>query len=514
MSQNLEMVKAVFSGISQRKVAESFKVSRNTLALLLSHSKASGWTCLEDLIPLDEETFTQGLSKEKEPFNPSGKFRMPDYEYVHRELAKPHVTLKLLWEEYVSTCRASNEMFYMETSFRNYYHKFAKIHKATIRLEHKPGYAMEVDWAGSKITFYDEDKNAFCKASLFLCCLPCSGLFYVEAFRDEKLASWITGHVHAFNYFGGVGKTLVPDNLRAAVQKANSFEPQINRSYHELAEYYGCIVLPARVRKSNDKASVENAVRQASRRIVAKLRNAQILSFQDLQERVAAALEDIVHCPNERSNESLWDTYLEEEKPYMLSLPSSPYVFAIWKEGKLQFDCHVAFDHHFYSAPYQYLGEELQVRATNTSVDLFYHGKSIATHNRLWGKKKYSTIEAHMPPDKLFFSNLDEGKLKAMAKKIGPNTYEVCTRILEDCIIIEQGYRSTLGLINLQKKYSGDRLESACIRALSGQSKLSYGLVKMILEKNLDQDPSAPSKPETAAEGFRRGAQHWRKDDE
>ena len=509
MSQNLEMVRAVYSGISQRQVAKSYKISRNTLALLLAHSKRCGWTCLEDLASLDEQAFSDELDCQTAP-EPNGKYRMPDYEYVHRELARPHVTLKLLWEEYVTTCKQANKLYYMETNFRKYYHQFARIHKATIRLEYKPGYVAEVDWAGSKISFFDEDENNFVKAHVFICCLPCSGLFYAEAFRDEKLASWITGHVHAFTYFGGVCKTLTPDNLRTGIQNSDRYEPVINRTYQELAEYYGSVVLPARVRKSNDKASVENAVRQASRRIIATLRNVQILSFQDLQERVADALAAIVHKRNEQTGESLWDAYVEEEKPYMLPLPATPYVLASWKDAVVQFDCHLAFDKHFYSAPYQYLGEILQVRATNTSVELFYHGEAVAKHKRLWAKKKHSTEEEHMPPNKLFYSSLDAGKLSAMAKKIGPYTHEICTQILENCVIVEQGYKSVLGLINLQKKHAPERMESVCLYVLNAKTKPSYSLVKTVLEKGLDESPEPTTlKAEPLANGFRRGAQYW-----
>lgn len=212
-------------------------------------SKAQGWLTLEDLSHLDNATFSKALEK---PTSPSRDvtFKMPDYEYVHAELAKPNVTLKLLWEEYVYECRNSGERFYMETQFRHYYHKFARVHKATIRLEHKPALSLEVDWAGTKIAFFDSETGKMSEASLFVSVLTCSQLIYAEPFRDEKLPSWIAGHVHAFQYFGGVPKTLVPDNLKAGVQRPNFYEPDLNKTYQEkMATYYGTVILPARVRK-------------------------------------------------------------------------------------------------------------------------------------------------------------------------------------------------------------------------------------------------------------------------
>ena len=237
MTDNLTIVRAVYSGLSQRQAAATHHVSRNTVALLLRHAKTQGWLTLEDLSHLDNAAFSKALVK---PTGPSRDvtFKMPDYEYVHAELAKPHVTLKLLWEEYVDNCRASGDRFYMETQFRRYYHQFARVHKATIRLEHKPALSLEVDWAGTKIAYFDADAGQMSEASLFVSVLPCSQLIYAEPFRDEKLPSWITGHVHAFQYFSGVPKTLVPDNLKAGVRRPNFFAPDISGNGYLLWNRY------------------------------------------------------------------------------------------------------------------------------------------------------------------------------------------------------------------------------------------------------------------------------------
>ena len=251
MNNYLTIVRAVYSGLSQRQVAATHHVSRNTVSLLVRHAKSQGWLTLEDINNLDNATFSKALAKPTGPPR-DVTFKMPDYEQVHAELAKPHVTLKLLWEEYAQRCRENGDRFYMETQFRRYYHKFAKVHKATIRLEHKPALSMEVDWAGTKIAFYDAETEKMSQASLFVCVLPCSQLIYVEPFRNEKLPSWISGHINAFQYFGGVPKTLVPDNLKAGVRRSNFYEPDLNRTYQEMAAYYNAVILPARVRKPKD----------------------------------------------------------------------------------------------------------------------------------------------------------------------------------------------------------------------------------------------------------------------
>jgi len=342
----------VYNGLSQRQVAATHQVSRNTVALLVRHARSQGWLTLADLVSLDNSAFSTALEKVSTPSRDT-TFKMPDFEIVHRELAKPHVTLKLLWEEYVELCRQSGDRFYMETQFRSHYHQFARVHKATIRLEHKPALSLEVDWAGTKIAYFDTDAGKMAEASLFVSVLPCSQLIYVEPFRDEKLPAWIAGHVHAFNYLGGIPKTLVPDNLKAGIRHPNFFEPDLNRTYQEMAAYYGTCILPARVARPRDKSSVENSVLIASRKILAKLRNAQILSFVDLQQRISLVLEQVNESILTGKSESRWTSYLAEEKDFMLSLPDYPYELAQWGRAKVQPNCHIAHDRKFYSVPFE-----------------------------------------------------------------------------------------------------------------------------------------------------------------
>lgn len=511
MTDNLTIVRAVYSGQSQRQVAVTHRVSRNTVALLVQNAKAQGWLTLEDLSALDNVAFSQMLEKQKGPTRDVA-FKMPDFELVHRELAKPHVTLKLLWQEYVTECRKSVAHFYMETQFRQYYHKFARVHKATIRLEHKPALSLEVDWAGTKIAFYDAEIGKMAQASLFVSVLPCSQLIFTEAFRDEKMPSWIMGHVHAFQYFNGVPKTLVPDNLKSGVKHPDFYEPELNKTYQELAAYYGTVILPARVRKPKDKASAENGVLISSRQIIARLRNVQILSFPDLQEHIRFALDEVNTAPLSGKSESRWTSYLAEEKDYMLSLPESPYELAQWGSAKVQPNCHIAFDRKFYSVPFEYLGEQADIRATQHTVEIFYHHNRIASHKRLWGKKNYATIQEHMPPDKVFFADWNRDRFLSWAEKSGQATRLVVLSILERAIIEQQAYRSCFGLLNLQNKYSDLRLERACKLILSRTESPTYQQVKNILEKNMDI-PEPPKTTEPAASqpkrGFQRGAGYF-----
>lgn len=142
-SNYLQALRAIFSGISQRKTAKLYRVSRDTLSILVRYAKQQGWSKTEDLEHLTEEDFVGILSADNILGSKRDQsFTLPDYEYVHRELAKKHVTLTLLWEEYVDQCLREGSRYYKETRFRQYYHQFAKTKKCTIRLEHKPGLSL------------------------------------------------------------------------------------------------------------------------------------------------------------------------------------------------------------------------------------------------------------------------------------------------------------------------------------------------------------------------------------
>ncbi len=505
MTDYLTIVRAVYSGLSQRQAAATHRVSRNTVSLLVRHAKTQGWLTLEDLSELDNAAFSAALTKPSGPVR-DDTFKMPDFDTVHRELAKPNVTLKLFWEEYVEQCQASGDRFYMETQFRGYYHRFARVHNATIRLQHKPALSLEVDWAGTKVAFFDVEADKMAEASLFVAVLPCSQLMYAEPFRDEKQPSWIAGHVHAFEYFGGVPKTLVPDNLKTGVSRADFYDPHLNKTYQEMADYYGTVILPARVRKPKDKPSGENSVLIASRRILARLRNTQILCFADLQELIRDGLERVNEAPLTGKSENRWSSYLAEEKDYMLPLPASPYELAQWSKAKVQPNCHIAFQRKFYSVPFEYLGEQVDVRATQSAVEVFYHHQRIASHKRLWGRTDYATIQEHMPPDKTFFVDWNRDRFLSWADTIGPATRQVVEGILDRAVIEQQAYRSCFGVLNLRDKYGPQRLERASSFILQRSSASTYQQLKNTLEKDMDV-PELPSPKEPTRKNVRRGFQ-------
>lgn len=261
MTKYREILRLYSQGVSQRGIASSCRCSRNTISKVLERAGEQGisWPFEKDMTDVDLQEL---LFPEK---NIQSNRKLPDCAYIHKEMAKSGVTLSLLWHEYCEQCRLSGEIPLMYSQFCRYYRKFANTTKATMRIKRKPGEMMEVDWAGKTAFITDNVTGEPIPAYIFVAVLSCSQYAYVEAFLTMNMESWINAHVNTFNYFGGVTRILVPDNLKTSVDKVSRPDPKINKTYHEMAEHYGTAVIPARVRHPKDKPNAEGAVGIISR---------------------------------------------------------------------------------------------------------------------------------------------------------------------------------------------------------------------------------------------------------
>jgi transposase len=278
MTNYREILRLNSLGIYKQDIAKACGCSRNTVASVLKKAgeKGIGWEAAEGLTnnELAERLFP---GNQTQPV-----YKMPDWEYIHREMAKSGVTLSLLWAEYCEQCRASGEIPYKTTQFNKYYGEYVQKTKATMHITHKPGEIMEVDWAGKTACIRNTDTGEPIKAYIFVAVLPYSGYTYVEAFLSQDQEAWISAHVNAYGYFGGVTRILVPDNLKTGIIKHTRQETVVNKAYQELAEHYRTAVIPARVRSPKDKATVEGSVGIISTWIIAAVRNQQFLSLWEL----------------------------------------------------------------------------------------------------------------------------------------------------------------------------------------------------------------------------------------
>lgn len=440
---------------------------------------------------------------------PDGGYKAPDYEYLHRELAKSGVTLRLLWNEYCENCYLGDDVPYMYTQFCLHYREWAERTKATMRIHHKPGEKIEVDWAGQTMALRDNLTGGEIKVYIFVAVLPCSGYVYVEGFVSQDLGSWISAHVNTFQYFGGATRMLVPDNLKTGVNKTDWYTPAINRTYQEMSEHYGTAVIPARVRKPKDKPSVEGAVGVASTWILAALRKRQFFSLAELNGAIWEKLEAFNAMPFQKKQGCRLDAFLEE-RDYLLPLPREPYELAQWKVATVQFNYHVAVLKRYYSVPHEHIKQKVDVRITRNVVEIFYGGNRIASHVRLYGRDgQYSTVTDHMPPNHQKFLEWDGDRFRKWATSIGESTRQVVDGILTSYKVEQQGYRSCMGLLKLADKYSVVRLEAACKRALSYTPGPGYKSIQSILSTGSDKISDEPRPDSSSDFGFTRGAAYY-----
>lgn len=505
MTNYREILRLQSLGLNKTEIAASLHCARNTVTTTLQKAEAKGlkW-------PLPEGMSDKQLADLLFPGSP-GKpvYKMPDYAYVHREMQKSGVTLNLLWLEYCDQCRAAGEIPYQSTQFNKYYGDYLNKANATMHLSHKPGEIMQVDWAGDTASVIDTDTGEVIPAYVFVATLPYSGYSYVEAFFSMNQECWTAAHVNAYRYFGGVTRMIQCDNLKTGVEKHGKEEIILNRSYQELAEHYSTAIVPARVRAPKDKAAVEGTVGIISTFILAALRNRQFLSLPELNESIWERLEAFNNKPFQKKNGSRASIFAEE-KPFLRSLPPHPFELATWKIATVGPNYHISVERMNYSVPFEYIKQKVDVRLTRTAVEVFFHGNRICSHPRLYGRfNQYSTIQEHMPPDHQKYIQWNGERFIRWTGKIGGSTECAVRAILSSYKVEQQGYKSCMGLLKLADKYSPERLENACKRALEFTPRPSLKNVQAILASGQDRLPSEPEPAASSQYGFTRGAEYY-----
>jgi transposase len=320
-----------------------------------------------------------------------------------------------------------------------------------------------------------------------------SSYLFVEALRSQELVHWIAAHEHAFEFFGGVPRIVVPDNLRSAVTKAHRYEPDLNATYQEMAAHYGVVVIPARPHRPRDKAKVEAGVQLCERWIIARLRRQRFTSLAELNEAIMHLVAQLNMRPFKKMDGSRASVFDEIDRPALGPLPTARYELATWKQAKVSIDYHVEVDRRYYSVPYGLVGTLVDVRATPATIEVFSKHRRVASHQRSYGVA-HVTDPAHMPSSHRRYAQWTPGRIVRWAAATGPSTAQFVEGLMAARPHPEQGFRSALGVMRLTKQFGPQRLEAACARACSIES-FSYKSVASILKHGLDQQPLAPPAP-------------------
>ncbi len=478
--------------LSIRQIARSLSVAYSSVSDLLHRAQAAGFTW-----PVPAEMDDGDLERVLYRGN-QGRPRSrpePDWQWIDTELRHKGVTLELLWLEYKRTQPDG----YQYAQFCVHYRRWRQRIDVVLRQPYRAGEKLFVDYAGQTLPIVDGRTGEIRHAQLFVAVLGTSNYTYAEAQWAQDLPSWIGGHCRALAFFGGVPELVVSDNLKAGVQHPCWYEPDLNPTYADWAAHYGTIVLPARPRHPRDRAKVEVGVQVVERWILAVLRHHTFTSLAEANAAIRELLDRLNARPFKKRDGSRRLLFEALDHPALRPLPATPYEFAQWKQAKVNIDHHVAVEANYYSVPYQLIREEVDIRLTAHTVEIFRKGRRVASHARGTGRGHYQTDPAHRPRAHQRYLDWAPSRLIRWATTVGPHTAALVEAILQEKPHPEQGYRACLGILRLGKYYPRERVEAAAARAL-GVRAHSYRSLKSILEHGLDQltldlQPDAPPAP-------------------
>lgn len=469
-------------GLSDREIARSCQVSRSTVADYLMKAKAAGANWPEAAALTEAQLEERLYPPQRLPL--SVQRPTPDCEYIYNQLRsyrKVNLTLIQLWIEY----KANHPDGFQYTQFCEYYRRWRSKLDYCMHQEHRAGEKVFIDYSDG-LSIVDPSTGELIPTQLFLAVWGASNYTYAEATLSQTLPDWIGAHGRALEYFGCVPRLLIPDNLKSGVSKACTYEPEVNPTYTDMAEHYGCAVLPARPHRPRDKAKVEVGVLIAKRWILAVLRQRTFYSPAELNAAIRQLLERLNSRSLRRLKQSRRELFEAIDRPNALPLPPGPYEYAEWCKARVNIDYHIEVDSHYYSVPFQLLRERLDVRLTATTVEAFHKGERVVAHARSYVRGRYTTLLEHMPPEHRSYAEWSPARFIQWANKIGAATARLVEKILTTRPYPEQGYRACLGIINLGRRYEPARVEAAAQRALQFNA-CSYRSMKAILSSGLDR---------------------------
>jgi transposase len=478
-------------GMSRRLVGGATGIGKTAVGEYVRRAAVAGlgW-------PIPDEIDDAELERRLFPPPDARSFRSrtePDWSYNHAELKRRGVTLALLWQEY----RAEETQGCSYSWFCERYSDWRNCISPTMRQTHLAGEKLFVDWAGDTMPVFDPTTGEEYCAHIFIAALGASNYTYAEARWTETLPDWIGAHVNAFAAIGGVSKVLVPDNLKAGITKPSRYEPGINRTYQDLADHYGCVVLPARVMKPRDKAKAEVAVQIVQRFVLARLRNRRFFALAELNSAIRDCVTAINAKVMRRIGKSRNELLETIDRPALTALPTTPYSYAEWKRARVAHDYHIEVADHYYSVPSKLIREMVEARITSATVEIFHKGQRIASHAFSADRNRHTTITEHMPSAHRRYAEWTPAKMMSEAAKIGPAAIVLVEAIMKAKPHPEQGFRSCLGIISLVRTYGSERVEAASRRG-NDIGATTYGSIKSILQNGLDKayaDQKAPDGP-------------------
>ena len=506
MSTIKQLLQLHESGMSNRRIAEALSLDRETVN---SYVRKLGSTNMGigELLKLDdpelEGKFIAGTAAYTDPRFEEFKELLP---YFEKELERKHVTRYLLWQEYLYRHPSG----YRFTQFCFHLNQQLVARKPSAILTHKAGEKLFVDFAGDKLEYIDIQTGKVVSVQVFVACLPYSDYAFIMAVQQQTTEDFLHALACCLNHLGGSPKIVVPDNLKAAVIKTDRYEPELNRLLEDFANHYGFAVIPARAAHPKDKAKVENQVRIIYSRVYAKLRNLRFFSLEALNEALLEKTMEHNQTRMQRTDYSRQEKFLADERQLLTPLPPTGFEVKYYTELRVgQNNCiYLGRDRHYYSVPYTYIGEKVQVIYTRTLVGIFCKNERIATHERVIGFG-YSTVTEHLCSAHRHYNERNPDYYIETARKKSALLAEIITSIFNGPNPPEVFYKTCDGLLSLCRKTDPILFEKACQIALNN-NVLSYKFIKSMIEnKSLFMEDEA-YKPLPSPQDNLRGRQYYK----
>ena len=468
------------TNISYRQISRALNTPSSTTADYCKRFEITNYS-IDEFLSLDEDEIYQLLFPEKSLPKTYKTRPKPNVEYIHKEIAKKGVTFELLWQEY----KEQHPDGYGCSQFKEYYYKYKKRLNPSMRQTYIAGEKMFVDYSGLTVPVIDLSTGEVIKAQIFVSVLGLSGYTYVHATASQKVEDFIRSHVTAFEFYEGIPKILVPDNLKSAIISNNKKGIVFNENYAELSRYYNFAIEPARVRKPQDKAKAEQGVQGIQRWILARFRHRSFFSVDEINQAISELLDIYNNKIIKRLGKSRTDIFEENEKKFLGELPANRFIYKELKIATVNIDYHVELNRCFYSVPFKYLKEKVELKYSNSLVEIYYKLKLIATHPRLYRINDSSTMKEHMPLNHQYQNEkMNPQRLITWGSNIGNDAKEFVETRLEEAQYPEKVYRSLIAILSLGKLYGKIELNLALSYALKIDAK-SVKSVESILSKRL-----------------------------
>jgi transposase len=492
-----QILRLYAQGKSKHKISEQTGISRNTCKKYVKEFEECALS-FEDLSQMSDKELEELFVKNEQAPSERLQALFNQFPEMDKELRRKGVTRQTLWEEY----KRKHPDGIGRSQFNMYFSQWKNQTSPTMRIEHKAGDKMYVDFAGENLSVVDQETGELQYVEVFLAVLGASQLTFIHAVPTQQKEDFIAACEEAMHFFGGVPGAIVPDNLKSAVTRSSKYEPVLNEAFASFAEHYGTTVLPARAYRPRDKALVENAVRISYSRVYARIRNEEFYSLKALNDAILVALEEHNNALLSGRNYSRRQQFEEIERVTLQPLPTARYEMKKQAFATVMKNGHVALspDKHYYSVPYRFIGRKVKLMYTRKTVEIYFNYQRIALHPRTKSAYQYTTDKDHLASTHRFVSDWTPDRFLTWAEAIHPDVKEFIVHILDRKQHPEQAYKSCVGILGFAKKVGNERLTKACQRAL-GYGIYNYKTIHNILEKGLENDsetalPEEPSMPE------------------